>query len=131
LSNFSSRIAKNCNDPAGISVRVHECAPFNTVGTFPADGEVSVGFLELDWFWVPIPGESGSKLICGVQHPGIPGCGRKECQRAYGDKASVVFSRPVLNVFYLLGEEKVLALDPLFPWSALDLFAVHVVVQPR
>jgi hypothetical protein len=34
----------------------------------------------------------------------------KEHQRADGDKASVVFSRPALNVFYLLGEAKVLAL---------------------
>jgi hypothetical protein len=50
---------------------------------------------------------------------------RKEHQRADGDKASVVFSRPALNGFYLLGEAKVLALHPLFPWSSLDLVVFY------
>ena len=70
-----------------------------------------------------------AKSVSGLQDPGIPGFGRKEHQRADGDKASVVFSRPVLNVFYLLGEAKVLALHPLFLWSSLDLFTVQVVLQ--
>src|ERR1700736_6628552 len=61
----------------------------------------------------------------------IPAWGRKEHQRADADQASVVFSRPALNIFYLLGEAKVFAFHPLFPWSSLDLFTVHVVLQIR
>src|ERR1700736_362456 len=62
---------------------------------------------------------------------GIPGFGRKEYQRADGDKASIVFSRLALNVFYLLGEAEILALHPLFSCSTLDLFRFHAVLQFR
>src|ERR1700692_952165 len=83
--------------------------------------------------WVPDPhrGRVGQQVDMRVQHPCIPGFGRKEYQRADGDKASIVFSRLVLNVFYLLSEAKVLALHPLFSWPTLDLFRVHVVLQFR
>src|SRR4030081_4099841 len=43
-------------------------------------------------------------------------------------KAGIVFNRPALNVFDLLGEPK-LAIHPLFARSTFDFFAVHVVLQ--
>ena len=60
--NFGGRIAKDRDDPAGLSVDVDECPALNAVVTFPADGVVSVCFLEVEWVLVPIAGESGSKL---------------------------------------------------------------------
>jgi hypothetical protein len=47
--------------------------------------------------------------------------GRKERQRANGDKAGVILSGSVLNVLDLLGEAKLLALHPLFAKSSLAL----------
>jgi hypothetical protein len=129
LSNFGSGIAKDRDDPAGLSVCVHKCATVNAAVAFPADGEVSV-VPRSRWgsSWVPIAGESGSKLVImrgpASRHPRFS----KEYQRANGDKASVIFSRPALNVFYLLARRKS-CLHPLFPWSTLDLLTVHAVLQ--
>ena len=63
MANFGSGIAKDRSDAPRLSVCVHECATFNAVVTLPADGEVSVGFFEVDGLWVPIAGEPCSKLI--------------------------------------------------------------------
>src|SRR5258707_10587763 len=66
----------------------------------------------------------------GVQHPGISSFGRKEHQRAGGNKAGIVLSGPALNVLDLLGEVQLLSRHPLFARSTLDLFTVHVVQVP-
>src|SRR5262249_54628292 len=108
---------------------VDECATINVVVTFPADCEVGVGFLEVDGLGVPISGKSCSEVVGGVQHPGVSSLGRKEHQRADGDKAGVICSGPALNVLDLLGEAKLLARHRLLCRSFLDLFTVHVVLQ--
>jgi len=95
----------------------------------PADGEVGVVFLEVDRLGVPLSSKSRSEPVRGVQHPGISSLGRKEHQRADGDKASIVLSGPPLNVVDFLGEAKLLACRPSFARSSLDLFTVHVVLQ--
>jgi hypothetical protein len=109
--NFASRIAKDCDDSARLPVDVDECAALNAVVTFPADGVVSVGFLEVDGFWIPIAGESGSKLTWGVQHPCIPGFGRKEYQRADGDKASIEQELKEAQVAFRKNDNAFLAID--------------------
>ncbi len=63
MANFGSGIAKDRSDAPGLSVGVDECAAFNAIVTFPVDGEVSVGFFEVDGLWVSIAGEPCSKLI--------------------------------------------------------------------
>jgi len=120
LGNFGDGIAKDRSEASGLSVCVDECATFNVVVTFPADCEVGFGFLEVDGLGVPISGKSCSEVVGGVQHPGISSLGRKEHQRTDGDKAGIVFSRPALNVFDLLGEPK-LALHPVFARSSRSL----------
>ena len=62
LCNFGRGIAKDRDDPAGLAIDVDKCAALNAVVTFPADGVVSVCFLEVDGFRIPIAGESSSKL---------------------------------------------------------------------
>src|SRR5262249_28977850 len=86
-------------------------------------------FLGTRWARGPHLWQSRSEVVGGVQHPGISSLGRKERQRADGDKAGIIFSSPVLNVVDLLRETKLLTLYPLFPRSTLDLFTVHVVLQ--
>ena len=124
LSNFGGGVAKDSDDPAGFTVCVDKCATLNVVVTFPVNCEIGVGFLEIDGLGVPISGKSCSKVVGWVQHPGIASLGRKERQRANGDKADVILSGSVLNVLDLLGEAKLLALHPLFAKSSLDLFTV-------
>jgi predicted RNA binding protein YcfA (HicA-like mRNA interferase family) len=53
-------IAKDCDDSAKLPLDVDECAALDAIVTFPADGTVRVGFLEVDWFWIAGAGESGS-----------------------------------------------------------------------
>jgi hypothetical protein len=65
LNNFGSGIAKDRDDPAGLSVCVDECVSFDVVVTFPADCEVGVGLLENDGLGVPISSESCSRAIPG------------------------------------------------------------------
>src|SRR6476469_2014496 len=56
LCNFGRGIAKDRDDPAGLAIDVDKCAALDAVVTFPADGVVSVGFLEVDGFRIPIAG---------------------------------------------------------------------------
>ena len=66
LSNFGSRVAEDCNDAPRLSLGENERVTVNAVVTFLADGEVGLGFLDFNWLWIPIAGESGSKPIGGV-----------------------------------------------------------------
>src|SRR6201987_5566193 len=86
-------------------------------------------FLGTRWARGPHLGRVSQRGVRRVQHPGISSLGRKEHERADGDKAGIIFSSPALNVVDLLGETKFLILYPLFPQSTLDLFTVHVVLQ--
>ena len=128
LGNLGSRVAEDGNHPTRRLIGVDESAPIDMVVTFPANGEGGVGFLELERLRVPIAGDLGSKPVRGVQYPAVPRFAGKEHQFTDGDKASVAFGRPLLDVMHFPG--KIEFLQSLSRPSGLDLFSPHVVFFP-
>jgi len=95
-SDLLDGITENGRNTAGLIVGVNEGWALEAITAFPADGEVSVAFLDVGWLGNPVPGQPSSQLIGGVQQPGIPGFGGEQDQLTKGHNPTVVFSSPEL-----------------------------------
>ena len=71
------RIAEDSGNPTSVTIGVDESRSRDVIMPFPSDGEASIGFLQMDRFWVAVPSQSGSQMIGDIEEPGISGIGRK------------------------------------------------------
>jgi hypothetical protein len=68
LSDVGCGVAPDAEDAAGFSVSINEAGAVNLIAALPADGEVSLGFLDEDRLRVPLAGLLGLPLNRIVIH---------------------------------------------------------------
>jgi len=118
-------VPEDGNQAAGVLIDVDKGVAVDVVFALPADLEVGFGFLDGDWFRIPIPRQAGGQMIGRVQQPGVAGLGREQRQRTDGDKAPGVFGGMALDVTHLIGQTEILASHLPLPRPALDRFPAH------
>jgi hypothetical protein len=64
----------------------------------------------VDGFGIPIPGQGRGECILFIEQPGIPHLGREQDNLPDRNDSTVVSGCTPLNVAYLIGETKILAL---------------------
>ena len=105
------RVSQDGSGPSRFGVNVHECRTLDAVATLPLDGEVRIGLFDMDGFGVPVPCELRGEPILFIEQPGIPRLRREEDKLPDGNDSSVVSGCATLNVAYLIGEMKILAVN--------------------
>src|SRR6202040_4344771 len=125
-------------DPAGVLIRVNECRSLEAVAALPTDRKRGIGFLDVDRFALPVSSQPCREPIGGVEQPGIAGFGGEQDQLTDGNDAAVVIGCPALDIAYLIGQTKTLALHNPLAWSTPDGFSTpsgpggdcHGIVHP-
>jgi Flp pilus assembly protein TadD len=74
----------------------------------------------LDGFGIAVSGQRRAKPVLFIEQPGISGLGREQDKLTDRDDSSVVSGCAALNVAYLIGETKVLAVNHALARSKLD-----------
>src|SRR5262249_39711763 len=106
--------------PAPLAIAVDEGCAFDAVAALPVDGEVGVGFCDVDGFGVPIACQLRGELVLCIQEPGVPCLRREQDKLPDRDDSSVVSGCALLNVAYLIGETEVPAVNHALARSTLD-----------
>ena len=130
MSDLVCGIAEDGGDAASLAIRVDKGVFFITTLALPSDGETGIGFLQMNWFRIPISGQAAGKFIGDIEQPCVSGLGGEQDQCPDGDHAQVVFGGLVLDVANLFGEAEVLAVDYLPCLSALDGSGAHSIFSP-
>lgn len=118
-------VAEDGDDAAGFLVDVHEGIAVNSVFAVPADGELRVGFLEVNVVRIAVPCQPRRQAIFRVEQPGISCVGREQHQGTDRHEAPIMLSGAALNVSDLIGEIEVLAIDLLLAQPAFDGLPAH------
>src|SRR5215468_11223587 len=79
-------------------------------------GEVGVGLFDVDGLGVAVPCQWCGKPVVFIEQPGISGLGREQDKLTDRDDSSVVSGGAALNIAYLIGETKVLAVNHALAW---------------
>src|SRR5215471_17158062 len=94
----------------------------SAVVALPLDGEVGVGLFGVDGLGVAVPCQWCGKPVVFIEQPGISGLGREQDKLTDRDDSSVVSGGAALNVAYLIGETKVLAVNHALAWRTRWVF---------
>ena len=68
-------VAEDRGDAAGVAIGVDERWALDAIAALPFDGEAGIGLLQVDGFGIPIPGQTGGKLVGDIEQSGITGVG--------------------------------------------------------
>src|SRR6516164_1126326 len=113
-------VSEDGSGPARLAVHVDERIALEAVVPLPLDGEVGVGLFDVDGLGVAVPCQWCGKPVVFIEQPGISGLGRERDKLTDRDDSSVVSGGAALNVAYLIGETKVLAVNHALAWCTLD-----------
>src|SRR6516164_2784546 len=72
------------------------------------------------WVGDAVPCQWCGKPVVFIEQPGISGLGREQDKLTDRDDSSVVSGGAALNIAYLIGETKVLAVNHALAWCTLD-----------
>jgi hypothetical protein len=106
VSEFVGRISEDGDDPTALPIRVNERRPVDAIAARPADGERSIGILDVDRFALAISGEPHGEEIRAVEQPRIADGSREQHQLTNSDDAAVMLGRPALDIVHLVGQPK-------------------------
>src|SRR5260370_13996913 len=82
LSDAAGRIAEDGDNAGRVVVNEDESITVDAIIALPPDGEVGIGFLEVDRLGIAVPCQTGGEVIGRVQEPGVAGISRKQRQWA-------------------------------------------------
>src|SRR6516162_2507031 len=117
------RVSQDASASAGLLIDEDECCILDAVMALPLDGEVGVGLFDVDGFGIAVPCQRRGERILFIEQPSISALGREQDKLTDRDDSSVVPGRAALNIAYLVGETKVLAVNPALARSTLDGFS--------
>jgi hypothetical protein len=78
LGEFLRGAAEDSGGAAGVAIGVDESWSLDKIVALPFDGEAGIGLLQVDGFGIPIPGQTGGKLVGVIEQPGITSIGGEE-----------------------------------------------------
>src|SRR5207302_11493675 len=114
------RVSQDGSGSAGVPIDEDEGRTLDVAVPLPLDGEVGVGLFDVDGFGIAVPCQRRGEPVLFIEQPGISGFGREQDKLTERDNSSVVSGGAALNVAYLIGETKVLAVNPALARSTLD-----------
>src|SRR5438552_9556716 len=114
------RVSQDGSGPPRFAVNVPDRRTVDAVATLPFDGEIGIGPFDKDGFGIPFPCKLRGKPILFIEQPGIPRLRREEDKLPDSNDSSVASGCATLNVAYLIGETKILAVNHALARSALD-----------
>jgi len=91
-------VPEDSSGSTGLAVNEDECRTLDAVVPLPIDGEVGVGFFDVDGLGLPIPRQLSGELILCIQEPSIAGLRREEDKLPDRDDSSVVSGCAPLNL---------------------------------